>query len=169
MAATQAKDPGTQLHYLRTSNPLNPENLAVYPQPAADQPAEPVPAAGRLRRARRRACRSTRTASASRPNLIPTITNTPLTIVNDVVDAVPTRCRVAAIVGGIVPLPPIGLPPIPQVPLTPEQAEALIPDELLQRIQDVRVRRRRRAGVAAPPCRKQGPFSSAASARSTRT
>ena len=31
-AATQAKDPGSNLHYLRTSNPLNPENLAVYPR-----------------------------------------------------------------------------------------------------------------------------------------
>src|SRR4051812_1499225 len=32
VAATQAKDPGTQLHYLRTMNPLNMENLAVYPR-----------------------------------------------------------------------------------------------------------------------------------------
>ena len=71
-AATQAKDPGTTLHYLRTSNPFNPENLAVYPQPAADQPAEPVPAAGRLRRACRglpvyedRQCRAA--------NLVPSI------------------------------------------------------------------------------------------------
>ena len=47
-------------------NPLNPENLAVYPQPAADQPAEPVPAAGRLRRDPAGPARSTRTASATR-------------------------------------------------------------------------------------------------------
>ena len=45
----------------------------------------------------------------------------------------------------------------------PSRREALIPDELLQQIQDVRVRRqRRRRRRAAPPCRKQGPFSSAA-------
>src|SRR3954471_10771765 len=31
VAATQAKDPGTGLHYLRTTNPLNSEKLAVYP------------------------------------------------------------------------------------------------------------------------------------------
>ena len=31
-AATQAFDPGTRLHYLRTTNPLNPENLAAYPR-----------------------------------------------------------------------------------------------------------------------------------------
>ena len=60
----------------------------------------------------------------------------------------------------VVPIPPVTLPPIPQVPLTPEQAEALIPDELLQRIQEFAfggaVQRRRRC--PAPPCRKQGPF-----------
>jgi phospholipid/cholesterol/gamma-HCH transport system substrate-binding protein len=32
VAATQAQDPGTRLHYLRTMNPLNLENLAVYPR-----------------------------------------------------------------------------------------------------------------------------------------
>jgi phospholipid/cholesterol/gamma-HCH transport system substrate-binding protein len=31
-SATQAFDPGTRLHYLRTTNPLNPENLAAYPR-----------------------------------------------------------------------------------------------------------------------------------------
>ena len=31
-SATQALDPGTRLHYLRTTNPLNPENLAAYPR-----------------------------------------------------------------------------------------------------------------------------------------
>jgi phospholipid/cholesterol/gamma-HCH transport system substrate-binding protein len=32
VASTQAKDPATGLHYLRTQNPLNPETLAVYPR-----------------------------------------------------------------------------------------------------------------------------------------
>src|SRR5829696_5120708 len=31
-AATQAFDPGSRLHYLRTTNPLNAENLAAYPR-----------------------------------------------------------------------------------------------------------------------------------------
>jgi phospholipid/cholesterol/gamma-HCH transport system substrate-binding protein len=31
-AATQAFDPGTRLHYLRTTNPVNPENFANYPR-----------------------------------------------------------------------------------------------------------------------------------------
>ena len=72
-------------------------------------------------------------------------------------------------VGGIIGLPPIGLPPIPQIPLTPEQAEALIPDDLLQRIQQFAFgsgtnaawRRRRAASRASTR--------SAARRRSTRT
>ena len=52
------------LHYLRTQNPLNPENLAVVSQAAADQPAEPVHAAGRLRHSCAPGCRRTRRASA---------------------------------------------------------------------------------------------------------
>ena len=55
-------------------------------------------------------------------------------------------------------MPPVTLPPIPQVPLTPEQAEALIPDELLQRIQDFAFGGATGQGVVAPPCRQQGPF-----------
>jgi hypothetical protein len=55
-------------------------------------------------------------------------------------------------------LPPIGLPPIPQVPLTPEQAQALIPDELLARIQEFAFGGATGAGPVSPPCRKQGPF-----------
>ena len=45
------------------------------------------------------------------------------------------------------------------MPLTPEQAEALIPDELLQRIQEIVFGGQSNGGtVPAPPCRKQGPF-----------
>jgi hypothetical protein len=32
VAATQATPAGSRTHYLRTTNPLNPENLAVYPR-----------------------------------------------------------------------------------------------------------------------------------------
>ena len=54
-AATQAFDPGTRLHYLRTTNPLNPENLAAYPRRIGSNRPEPLPAAGRLPQARGRA------------------------------------------------------------------------------------------------------------------
>ena len=95
-------------------------------------------------------------------NLVPTIVNTPLTLVNDVIGAVPTAVPVpspvATLVGGVVPLPPISLPPIPQVPLTPEQAEALIPDDLLATDPGLRVRRRGRRCGARPAVPQQAPF-----------
>jgi hypothetical protein len=56
---------------------------------------------------------------------------------------------------GVIGLPQLGLPPIPQIPLTPEQAEALIPDDLLARVQKYAFGN---GQVAAPPCRKQGKY-----------
>ena len=45
VAATQASSPGadnkTQIHYLRTSNPLNPENLAIYPKRISSNRSNP--------------------------------------------------------------------------------------------------------------------------------
>ena len=160
VAATQAKDPGTTLHYLRTSNPLNPENLAVYPNRLPSNRPNPYRLPGTFTELPNglpvyedRQCNAA--------NLVPSITNTPLTLVNDVIGAVPTAVPtvVPDLTGGLVPLPPIGLPPIPQVPLTPEQATALIPDELLQRVQEFAFGGQSNGGVVpAPPCRKQGPF-----------
>ena len=157
MAATQAVEPGKRLHYLRTANPLNPENLAVYPNRLPTNRPNPYQHPGGFDQIQQglavyedRQCNSA--------NLIPAVTNTPLTLVNDVVQSVPTAVPVPDIVNGIVQLPPIGLPPIPQVPLTPEQAEALIPDQLLQQIQTFAFGGNGGPGVTAPPCRKQGPF-----------
>jgi phospholipid/cholesterol/gamma-HCH transport system substrate-binding protein len=154
VAATQAKDLSTNVHYLRTSNPLNPENLAVYPRRLPSNRPNPyrLPGgfdelSGGLPVYEDRQCNAA--------NLLPTVVNTPIDLVNTVADAVPTA--VPTVVGGVVPLLPIGLPPIPQVPLTPEQAEALIPDELLQRVQEFAFGSTG-PGVVAPPCRKQGPF-----------
>ncbi len=57
------------------------------------------------------------------------------------------------------PLPNIGLPPIPQLPITPQQAQALIPDELLQQIQQFAFGGATNGGaVPAPPCRQQGKY-----------
>src|ERR1700754_806253 len=122
VAATQAKDPGTTLHYLRTSNPLNPENLAVYPNRLPTNRPNPYRFPGGFNELNSglpvyedRQCTGS--------NLLPTVTNQPAQIVNNVVAAVPTAVPVPTVVGGLIELPPIGLPPIPQVPLTPEQAE----------------------------------------------
>jgi phospholipid/cholesterol/gamma-HCH transport system substrate-binding protein len=159
VAATQAKDLATNVHYLRTSNPLNPENLAVYPRRLPSNRPNPYRLPGGFTELPNGLpVYENRQCVAS--NLLPTVVNTPLSIVNNVVDAVPTAVPspIATIVGGVVQLPPIGLPPIPQVPLTPEQAEALVPDELLQRIQDFAFGGATGQGVVSPPCRKQGPF-----------
>ena len=97
-------------------------------------------------------------------NLVPTVTNIPLPI-----DAVADARADGRRGPRDRPVPPVTLPPIPQVPLTPEQAEALIPDELLQRIQEFAF-----GGPTAAPCPRRraasrARSSSAASARSTRS
>jgi phospholipid/cholesterol/gamma-HCH transport system substrate-binding protein len=153
-SATQAKDPGSGLHYLRTSNPLNLENLAVYPRRLPTNRPNPYTQPGLFDQLPQGLpVYEDRQCSAA--TLVPSITNTPIDLVNDVVSAVPTA--VPTIVPGL-DLPPITLPPIPQVPLTPEQAAALIPTQLLQQIQNIILGPSGSASPVAPPCRKQGPF-----------
>jgi ABC-type transporter Mla subunit MlaD len=155
-AATQAKTPGTNVHYLRTSNPLNPENLAVYPKRLPSNRPNPY----RLPDAFDEIDRGLSVyedRQCTPANQLPILTNQPLPIVPDVTQIVPTPTP--TVVGGIVPLPPIGLPPIPQVPLTPEQAEALIPDQLLAQVQQYAFGGQDSSGaLPAPPCRKQALF-----------
>ena len=75
VAATQAKD--NNVHYLRTSNPLNPENLAVYPNRLPTNRPNPYAQAGPLRPLQQGLpVYEDRQCNAS--NLIPTITNVPL-------------------------------------------------------------------------------------------
>ncbi len=45
-------DPSQHLHYLRTTNPLNPEMMTGWPYRLGHEPLEPVHRAGRLRQAR---------------------------------------------------------------------------------------------------------------------
>jgi virulence factor Mce-like protein len=151
--ATQAKDPGTQLHYLRTSNPLNMENLAVYPRRLPSNRPNPYRLPNGFDEINQGlAVYEDRQCSGA--NLAPTIVNTPVDVVNNVVGAVPTA--VPTVVPGIG-VPPVPLPPIPQVPLTPEQAAALIPPQLLQQIQNILSGGQGGgAGAPAPPCRRQG-------------
>jgi virulence factor Mce-like protein len=158
-SATQARDANTGLHYLRTSNPLNPENLAAYPNRLPTNRPNPYAKPGNFDQINTGLpVYEDRQCTAA--NLIPSVTNTPIDLVNSAVDAVPTA--VPTVIPGLplpqVPLPQISLPPIPQVPLTPEQASALIPTELLQRVQQYAFGGADNAGLVAPPCRKQGPF-----------
>jgi virulence factor Mce-like protein len=147
-AATQAKDPGTNLHYLRTTNPFNPENLAAYPKRLPSNRPNPYRLPGGFDEINRGLpVYESRQCNAS--NLTPIVTNVPLQVVNGV----------AQTVNGIIPLPNIGLPPIPQLPITPAQAQALIPNDLLQRIQQFAFGGTTNGGaVPAPPCRQQGKF-----------
>lgn len=150
-SATQSRDARTGLHYLRTSNPLNPENLAAYPNRLPTNRPNPYTQPGAFdQTATGLAVYEDRQCNSA--NLLPSIVNTPINVVNDVVDAVPTA--IPPLVPG---LPSATLPQIPQIPLTPEQASALIPTELLTRIQQYAFGVGG-AGVTAPPCRKQGPF-----------
>ena len=66
VAATQARSTATRVHYLRTTNPLNPENLAVYPRRIGTNRPNPYvsPAASTSCAA---GSRSTRTATAAAP------------------------------------------------------------------------------------------------------
>ena len=117
VAATQARSTSTRVHYLRTTNPFNPENLARLSAPARHQPAQ--------RRTPSRACstssaagsRSTRTATAAaRSRASPT---TPLARADVPTPAAarppgPSRCRRRC--------------------RPTEELQALVPDELLDRI-----------------------------------
>ena len=81
-----------------------------------------------------------------------------LTLLNDVVEAVPTAVPIPDDRRRDRPAAANGTAADPAVPLTPEQAEALIPDELLQQIQRVHLRRPGGPSDAAPPCRRPAPF-----------
>ena len=136
-AATQATDPRTRVHYLRTTNPLNPENLAVYPRRigsnrtnAYRKPDQGFDQLGR-------GLSSFETRHCNRA--VPGLGNEPPPV-------------------GNVPSTPVPLP-VPLPDLSPEQAQELIPDELLQRINQFGFANSPVGGpVPAPPCRPQGPY-----------
>ena len=145
-AATQATDPDTKLHYLRTTNPLNPENLAVYPKRLQTNRPNPYRFPnGFDQLATGLPVYEDRQCIAS--NTLPSITNVPIDVTNTVTSTVSDAT------GGLV-----TLPPIPQVPLSPAQAQALIPDSLLQQIQHFAFGDGAAPSALAPACKKQGPF-----------
>jgi virulence factor Mce-like protein len=104
--ATQATDPDTNLHYLRTTNPLNPENLAVYPKRLQTNRPNPYRLPnGFDQLATGLPVYEDRQCTAS--NAMPSITNVPIDVTNTVTSTVSDAT------GGLV-----TLPPIPQVPLS---------------------------------------------------
>ncbi|MGH2948257.1 MAG: MlaD family protein [Solirubrobacteraceae bacterium] len=134
-AATQAKT-ADGVHYLRTTNPLNPENLAAYPRRIGTNRPNPYQKPGNFDQLGRglpvfeeRHCN----------RAVPGIGNTPPA------DPAP------------VPVPDVPLPDLPVVP-TPEEALALVPNELLQRINQFAFANAPGGAVPAPPCRPQGRY-----------
>jgi phospholipid/cholesterol/gamma-HCH transport system substrate-binding protein len=137
-AATQAKD-SRGVHYLRTTNPLNAENLAVYPRRIGTNRPNPYQKPGNFDQLSRglpvfedRHCN----------RAVPGIANTPPPA------PVPTP-----------PVPDLPLPDVPGLPeITPEQALELVPQDLLDRIGRFAFAGAPGGAVPAPPCRPQGPY-----------
>jgi virulence factor Mce-like protein len=136
VAATQAKN-AAQVHYLRTTNPFNPENLAVYPRRlgtnrpnAYMQPNGSDKLRSGLEVFENRHCG--RAIPVATNNATPVATAVPLPV------PVPT----------IVPAPPVDL----------SQAQALIPNELLDRINKFAFASAPPGTAPAPPCKLQAKF-----------
>ena len=135
-ASTQARSPGSAVHYLRTTNPLNPENLAVYPRRiGTNRPNAYARARGSDDLPRGLGVYEDRHCG----NPVPPAVNVP-----------PLLPEVPTVPGLPVPVPSV----VPDLP-TAEEMLALVSDDLLDRV----FRYAYNSGtVPAPPCRKQAPF-----------
>ena len=142
-AATQARSTATRVHYLRTTNPFNPENLAVYPRRIGTNRPNPY----------------------AKPGMFDKLRNG-LEVYEDrhCGRAVPGIGNDAGVLPQVVPTTPTpslpGLPvpvPTPTLPTT-EQLQALVPNELLDRINKFAFANAPPGSVPAPPCKKQAPY-----------
>ena len=141
-AATQARSTATRVHYLRTTNPFNPENLAVYP----------------------RRLGTNRPNAYAKPGMFANLANG-LEVYEDrhCGRAIPGVGNDAGVLPQVVPTTPIlplpGLPVPTPTPLpTTEQLQALVPNELLDRINKFAFSNAPPGSVPAPPCKKQAPY-----------
>jgi virulence factor Mce-like protein len=148
VAVTQAKTPGTAVHYLRTTNPFNPENLAVYPRRiGSNRPNAYMQPGGSNNLPRGLEVYEDRHCNRTGPGIGNQALPSP---------AVPVPPP-PPLPGLPVPVPTV----VPQVPLTPpttEQLQALVPNDLLDRINKFAFTNTGGGPVPAPPCRKQRPF-----------
>jgi phospholipid/cholesterol/gamma-HCH transport system substrate-binding protein len=140
VASTQARSTATQVHYLRTTNPFNPENLAVYP----------------------RRIGSNRPNAYMQPNGMDKL-KSGLEVFEDrhCNRAVPVATNGAT--PALTPVPTPSLPvPVPTVvpppPVDLSQAQALIPNELLDRINKFAFSNAPPGTAPAPPCKRQPKF-----------
>jgi len=141
-AATQAYDPGTRLHYLRTTNPVNPENFAAYPRRIGSNRPNPYQLPGGYRKlASGLEVYESRHCGRS----VPTISTTPLS-------PVPTTVPVPGL-----PVPvPSAVPTTVPVPGVPGVVTGLT-QSLIDRINQFAFPAQNN-GSTAPPCKKQGNF-----------
>jgi virulence factor Mce-like protein len=142
-AATQAFDPGTRLHYLRTTNPLNAENLAAYPRRIGTNRPNPYQLPGGYRKLatglevyEERHC----------GRAAPTISTTPPTPTSIPVPSAPVP------VPSVVPVP--SAVPVPTTPLLGPVTG--LTQSLIDRINQFAFPATGSNG--APPCKKQGNF-----------
>jgi phospholipid/cholesterol/gamma-HCH transport system substrate-binding protein len=135
VGATQAKDAGTNLHYLRTMNPLNAENLAVYPRRLGTNRTNAYAKPGNFKLLAK-GMPSFETRHCGRP--VPGISNTLPTA--PVTNPLP------------VPLPSL---PIDQIN---QALQALAPDALIENLNTFVFSQYGNSQTAAPPCYSQGPY-----------
>jgi virulence factor Mce-like protein len=135
VGSTQAKDPGTRLHYLRTVNPINLENLAVYPRRLGTNRTNPY-------------------AKSGNSNNLPTGEF-----------SFETRHCNRAVPLTITNTPPVGTPttpvPVPALPVTQgltQELQQLVPPSLLNELNTFVLDKVTQNGGAAPPCKPQGDF-----------
>jgi phospholipid/cholesterol/gamma-HCH transport system substrate-binding protein len=138
VASTQAKDPGTTLHYLRTVNPINLENLAVWPRRLGTNRTNPYAKPGQFDHFPD-GLLSYETRHCNRAVPI-TITNTPPT--------------------GVPSLPvPVPIPLVDQItPVLTQQLQQLVPASLLDNLNRFVLDRVTGSGGGAPRCRYQGDY-----------
>lgn len=140
-SATQALDPGTRLHYLRTTNPINPENLAAYPRRIGSNRPNPYQLPGNYGKLAS-GLESYETRHCGRG--VPTIGTAP---------TVPAPQLPSP---GPLPDLPVPVPTaVPTPPPNPLSALTPVVDQLIQQINQFAFPV---ASQGATPCKKQGPF-----------
>jgi phospholipid/cholesterol/gamma-HCH transport system substrate-binding protein len=138
VASTQAKDPGTTLHYLRTVNPINLENLAVYPRRLGTNRTNAYAKPGQFDHFMD-GLLSYETRHCNRAVPL-TITNTP-----------PTGLPSTPV--------PVPLPLVNQItPALTQELQQLVPASLLDNLNKFVLSRITANGGGAPRCRYQGDY-----------
>jgi hypothetical protein len=134
------------VHYLRTTNPFNPENLAVYPRRLGTNRPNPYAKPGMFDKLRSglevyedRHCGRAIPGVGNDAGVLPQV--------------LPTS---PALPGS--PSPPALPLPVPTPLPTTEELQALVPNELLDRINKFAFSNAPAGSVPAPPCKKQAPY-----------